>query len=185
MYCFRIQVHNSKNYYLRSVGPFCLTLWTLKTSTATLDVMLARCGVWTSTPLTRNVQVPSWIIDTSAPTSWSPSCLSLGVLIMFYAKPSLPDTMCFLVLASGLLMILGSHFIIMKSSEDSRLDVARTWCTSFRCHPDPVWQYQETFRMACDAGLWNPKVVLKVHVHTQNDVEFRVRSGLDIWMLQG
>ena len=45
---------------------------------------------------------------------------------MFYAKPSCPDTICFLVLTSGLLLMLGSDFIIMKSSEDGRLDVEHT-----------------------------------------------------------
>jgi len=80
---------------------------------------------------------------------------------------------------------LGSYFIIMKPSADGGLDIACILCSSLGCHPDPAWQYQETVRTPCDMGLLNPKVVLKVHVHTENDVEFRVRCALDIWTLRG
>jgi len=86
------------------------------------------------------------------PASWSLSWLSLGVMITFYAKPTRSDTICFLVVALGLVRMLGSHFIIKKSSKYSNLDVARTWCPLFGCYPDPAWQYQETFRTAYDMG---------------------------------
>jgi len=92
---------------------------------------------------------------------------------MFHTKPSRPHTISFLFLLSGSLLMQGSRFIIMKSS-NSRLHVGRTWCLSLRYYPDPSYHYQATFGTACEVGLWNPKVLLKVHVHIQNNLEFRV-----------